>query len=120
MHLPIPNGPVLCLHPCKHILITPHVMVQPIECRAAVAWEAEKPLDVTTVTVAPPQVSLSATAACICRSLARAHAPLLPLDINIAVSATIALARDNEELVRAQLLRPVLVLAETARLQICS
>ena len=37
-------------------LITPHVTPQPIECRAAVAWEAEKPLDVTTVTVAPPQV----------------------------------------------------------------
>ncbi len=33
--------------------------VQPIECTAAVAWEAEKPLDVTTVTVAPPQVQLT-------------------------------------------------------------
>jgi hypothetical protein len=27
---------------------------KPIECLAAVAWEAKKPLDVTTVTVAPP------------------------------------------------------------------
>ena len=29
--------------------------LQPIECKAAVAWEAEKPLDWTTVIVAPPQ-----------------------------------------------------------------
>ena len=29
--------------------------MQPIECKAAVAWEAEKPLDVTTVIVGPPQ-----------------------------------------------------------------
>ena len=28
---------------------------KPIECQAAVAWEAKKPLDVTTVIVAPPQ-----------------------------------------------------------------
>ena len=28
---------------------------KPIECRAAIAWEAKKPLDVTTVIVAPPQ-----------------------------------------------------------------
>ena len=29
--------------------------MQPIECKAAIAWEAEKPLDVTTVIVDPPQ-----------------------------------------------------------------
>ena len=29
--------------------------MQPIECLAAIAWEAEKPLDVTTVIVDPPQ-----------------------------------------------------------------
>ena len=29
--------------------------MQPIECKAAIAWEAEKPLDVTTVIVGPPQ-----------------------------------------------------------------
>lgn len=29
--------------------------MQPIECVAAIAWEAEKPLDVTTVIVDPPQ-----------------------------------------------------------------
>ena len=29
--------------------------LQPIECVAAIAWEAKKPLDVTTVIVAPPQ-----------------------------------------------------------------
>ena len=29
--------------------------MQPIECVAAIAWEAEKPLDVTTVVVDPPQ-----------------------------------------------------------------
>ena len=28
---------------------------QPIECVAAIAWEAEKPLDVTTVIVDPPK-----------------------------------------------------------------
>lgn len=28
---------------------------QPIECLAAVAWEANKPLDVTTVVIDPPQ-----------------------------------------------------------------
>lgn len=30
-------------------------LLQPIECVAAIAWEAEKPLDVTTVIVAPPK-----------------------------------------------------------------
>lgn len=29
--------------------------MQPIECVAAIAWEAEKPLDVTTVIVDPPK-----------------------------------------------------------------
>jgi len=29
--------------------------MQPIECKAAIAWEAEKPLDVTTIIVDPPQ-----------------------------------------------------------------
>ena len=29
--------------------------VQPIECVAAIAWEAEKPLDVTIVVVDPPK-----------------------------------------------------------------
>ncbi|KAK9807202.1 hypothetical protein WJX73_008171 [Symbiochloris irregularis] len=42
---------------------------KPIECMAAVAWEAEKPLDVTTVIVAPPQkgevrIKIVATALC--------------------------------------------------------
>ncbi len=42
---------------------------KPIECRAAVAWEAKKPLDVRTVTVNPPQkgevrVKIVATALC--------------------------------------------------------
>ena len=27
---------------------------KPIECKAAIAWEAKKPLEVRTVTVAPP------------------------------------------------------------------
>ncbi len=31
------------------------LFLQPIECKAAIAWEAEKPLDVTTVIVGPPQ-----------------------------------------------------------------
>jgi S-(hydroxymethyl)glutathione dehydrogenase/alcohol dehydrogenase len=42
---------------------------KPIECLAAIAWEAEKPLDVTTVIVDPPQkgevrVKIEATALC--------------------------------------------------------
>jgi len=42
---------------------------KPIECKAAVAWEAKKPLDVRTVTVAPPgpgevRVKIVATALC--------------------------------------------------------
>jgi len=28
---------------------------QPIVCKAAVAWEAKKPLEIIDVTVAPPQ-----------------------------------------------------------------
>ncbi len=31
------------------------VGAQPIECLAAIAWEASKPLDVTTVIVDPPK-----------------------------------------------------------------
>ncbi len=30
---------------------------KPIECKAAIAWEAKKPLEVVTVTVDPPQAS---------------------------------------------------------------
>ncbi len=42
---------------------------KPIECKAAVAWEAKKPLDVQTVTVAPPgpgevRIKIVATALC--------------------------------------------------------
>ncbi|EIE24185.1 alcohol dehydrogenase [Coccomyxa subellipsoidea C-169] len=42
---------------------------KPIECVAAIAWEAEKPLDVTTVIVAPPKagevrIKIVATALC--------------------------------------------------------
>jgi len=42
---------------------------KPIECLAAVAWEADKPLEITTVTVDPPQkgevrVKIIATALC--------------------------------------------------------
>lgn len=42
---------------------------QPIECKAAIAWEAEKPLDVTTIIVDPPQkgevrIKIVATALC--------------------------------------------------------
>lgn len=29
---------------------------QDITCKAAIAWEAEKPLEVVDITVAPPQV----------------------------------------------------------------
>ncbi|PNW76217.1 hypothetical protein CHLRE_12g543350v5 [Chlamydomonas reinhardtii] len=42
---------------------------KPIECKAAIAWEAKKPLEVRTVTVAPPgpgevRVQIKATALC--------------------------------------------------------
>jgi S-(hydroxymethyl)glutathione dehydrogenase / alcohol dehydrogenase len=42
---------------------------KPIDCKAAVAWEAKKPLEVTTVTIAPPQkgevrVKMAYTALC--------------------------------------------------------
>ncbi len=30
------------------------LLVQPIQCKAAIAWEAKKPLEVKTVTVDPP------------------------------------------------------------------
>lgn len=49
-----------------------------ITCKAAIAWEAKKPLDVTTVVVAPPQagevrIKIVATALChtVRHSLAR-------------------------------------------------
>jgi hypothetical protein len=42
---------------------------KPIDCKAAVAWEAKKPLEVCTVTVDPPQkgevrIKIVATALC--------------------------------------------------------
>ena len=42
---------------------------QPIECKAAIAWGPKAPLDVTTVTIAPPgpgevRVRIVATALC--------------------------------------------------------
>lgn len=42
---------------------------KPIECKAAVAWEAKKPLEVTTVVVSPPgpgevRIQIVATALC--------------------------------------------------------
>jgi Zn-dependent alcohol dehydrogenase len=42
---------------------------KPIDCKAAVAWEAKKPLEITTVTIAPPQkgeirVKMAYTALC--------------------------------------------------------
>ena len=35
--------------------------VQTITCKAAIAWEAEKPLDVVDIEVAPPQARLTLT-----------------------------------------------------------
>ena len=42
---------------------------KPIECQAAIAWEAKKPLEVRKVTVAPPgpgevRIKVVATALC--------------------------------------------------------
>ncbi|EFN59776.1 hypothetical protein CHLNCDRAFT_133453 [Chlorella variabilis] len=47
----------------------PTTVGQPIECKAAIAWEAKKPLEVTTVVVDPPQagevrIKIAATALC--------------------------------------------------------
>lgn len=39
-------------------------LLQPIECVAAIAWEAEKPLDVTTVIVDPPKAGEVRIKAC--------------------------------------------------------
>jgi S-(hydroxymethyl)glutathione dehydrogenase/alcohol dehydrogenase len=35
--------------------LTVYCVEQPIECLAAIAWEAKKPLSIETITVAPPQ-----------------------------------------------------------------
>jgi Zn-dependent alcohol dehydrogenase len=42
---------------------------KPIDCKAAIAWEPKKPLEVCTVTVAPPgpgevRIKIAATALC--------------------------------------------------------
>lgn len=47
---------------------------KPIECKAAIAWEAKKPLDVTTVTVAPPgpgEVRIKVVATALCHTVSR-------------------------------------------------
>lgn len=45
-----------CLCQLTRIHLMHHgLFAQPIECLAAIAWEAKKPLDVTTVIVGPPQ-----------------------------------------------------------------
>jgi hypothetical protein len=49
---------------------------KPIECKAAIAWEAQKPLDVTTVTVAPPgpgEVRLKVVATALCHTVRTYH-----------------------------------------------
>ena len=43
------------------------LLLQPIQCKAAIAFEAKKPLEIKTVTVDPPQageVRIKVTAAC--------------------------------------------------------
>lgn len=37
------------------VLSSTSVLLQPIQCKAAIAFEAKKPLEVKTVTVDPPQ-----------------------------------------------------------------
>lgn len=47
---------------------------KPIESRAAIAWEAKKPLDVTTVTVDPPgpgEVRVKIEAVALCHTVRR-------------------------------------------------
>ena len=54
-HCETPNtiwNKVPCLKPC---LICEYMMLQPIKCRAAVAWAAKEPLSFETVEVAPPR-----------------------------------------------------------------
>lgn len=37
-----------------HLVTSYRAGLQPIKCKAAIAWEAKKPLEVKTVTVDPP------------------------------------------------------------------
>ena len=48
-------------------VLTIILLLQPIQCKAAIAFEAKKPLEIKTVTVDPPQageVRIKVTAAC--------------------------------------------------------
>jgi S-(hydroxymethyl)glutathione dehydrogenase/alcohol dehydrogenase len=50
---------------------------KPIDCKAAIAWEPKKPLDVCTVTVAPPgpgEVRLRVVATALCHTVGVAAA----------------------------------------------
>lgn len=52
----------------------------PITCKAAVAWEAKKPLDVTMVTVDPPgpgEVRIKIVATALCHTVRPPPPPLL-------------------------------------------
>lgn len=44
----------LIIDHCQHVIPLQDTVGKPIECKAAIAWEAKKPLEVTTVTVNPP------------------------------------------------------------------
>lgn len=52
-----------------HEAMSRNLSGKPIECKAAIAWAAKQPLDVRSVTVAPPQagevrIKVVATALC--------------------------------------------------------
>ena len=56
-------------HRCPGIMAQSETAGKPIECKAAIAWEAKKPLEVCTVMVAPPgegevRIRIVATALC--------------------------------------------------------
>lgn len=58
--------PVPCTRPLLTTALPPthqDTAGKPITCKAAIAWEAKKPLEVCEVTVDPPQVWLAASAA---------------------------------------------------------
>ena len=61
---------LICIDPLRKLLLWSKTLQgKPIECKAAIAWAANQPLDVTTVTVDPPQagevrIKIIATALC--------------------------------------------------------
>ncbi|XP_043917301.1 alcohol dehydrogenase class-3-like isoform X4 [Protopterus annectens] len=59
----------MLLNPCKHLVYSKPNPLKVIKCRAAVAWEADKPLSIEEIEVAPPKahevrIKIVATGVC--------------------------------------------------------